>query len=370
MSKIILIGPAHPLRGGIASFNENLVRQLQVDGHDVEIYTFSLQYFGFLFPGQTQFSDSPKPKDLSIKVSVNSINPFNWIKIGRELKRLKPDYIIARYWLPFMAPCLGTILRIAKKNNYSQILSIVDNALPHEKRIGDSILTNYFAKVIDRFIVMSSKVAKDLRQFTNKEIEVIGHPIHENFGNKTDVSLARTKLNITVDKRVFLFFGFIRDYKGLDLLIAACDEYDLEKNNAVLIVAGEFYAGEDKIIDQINQSKSKKDILLHTKFISEGDVPFYFSASDVVIQPYRNATQSGVTPLAYHFEVPMIVTNVGALPDMVPQGIGLICEPTVSGIKDAMIESLNLDLRIFNEQIKIEKAKYTYANFTSKMRVD
>lgn len=115
MSKIILIGPAHPLRGGIASFNENLVRQLQVDGHDVEIYTFSLQYFGFLFPGQTQFSDSPKPKDLSIKVSVNSINPFNWIKIGRELKRLKPDYIIARYWLPFMAPCLGTILRIAKK---------------------------------------------------------------------------------------------------------------------------------------------------------------------------------------------------------------------------------------------------------------
>lgn len=246
----------------------------------------------------------------------------------------------------------------------------MDNALPHEKRIGDSILTNYFAKVIDRFIVMSPKVAKDLRQFTNKEIEVIGHPIHENFGNKTDVSLARTKLNITVDKRVFLFFGFIRDYKGLDLLIAACDEYDLEKNNAVLIVAGEFYAGEDKIIDQINQSKSKKDILLHTKFISEGDVPFYFSASDVVIQPYRNATQSGVTPLAYHFEVPMIVTNVGALPDMVPQGIGLICEPTVSGIKDAMIESLNLDLRIFNEQIKIEKAKYTYANFTSKMRVD
>jgi glycosyltransferase involved in cell wall biosynthesis len=370
VSKIILIGPAHPLRGGIASFNENMVRQLQADGHEVEIYTFSLQYPGFLFPGQTQFSDSPKPKDLSIKVNINSVNPLNWIKIGRELKKLKPDYIIARYWLPFMAPCLGTILRIAKSNKHTHILSVVDNALPHEKRIGDRVLTNYFAKAIDRFIAMSPKVANDLRQFTDKEIDVLGFPIYDNFGTKIDVSQARTKLNISADKRVFLFFGFIRDYKGLDLLIAACDEYDLAKNNAVLLVAGEFYAGENKIMDQVSDSKSKNDILLHTKFISEEEVPLYFSASDVVVQPYRNATQSGVTPLAYHFEVPMIVTNVGALPDMVPEGIGLVCEPTASSIKEAMVESSNLDLSVFNEQIKIEKAKYTYANFTSKMKLD
>lgn len=362
MSKIIIIGPAYPLRGGLATFDERLAKQFMDEGHDVTIYTFSLQYPNFLFPGKTQYSESAPPKELNIKVCINSINPFNWIKVGRQLLREKADVIVVRYWLPFMGPCLGTILRIASRNKQTKIVGIIDNAIPHEKRIGDTLFTKYFVSTVDAFITMSESVRQDLKSFTNEAISLVQHPLYDNFGKKMQQDEARDLLGIPRDKYVFLFFGFIRQYKGLDLLITALDKVS---ENSVLLVAGEFYAGEDDIKLQIEQSKSKDRILCHTNFIKDEEVTHYFSASDCVVQPYRNATQSGVTPLAYYFEVPMIVTNVGALPNLVPPSIGLVCEPNPDDIAEAMNAMHDFDTALFKKSIVEEKKKLSWENLTS-----
>lgn len=364
MSKIIIIGPAFPLRGGLATFNERLARQFISEGHDVIIYTFSLQYPNFLFPGKTQYSESDPPSDLTIKVDINSVNPFNWWVTGNKIKKENADIILVRYWLPFMGPALGSILRIAKKNGKSKIIGLIDNALPHEKRPGDHIFTRYFTACLDGFITMSSFVKKDLKQFIDKDIHLVQHPLYDNFGPKHTKSLARTKLGLPNDGFIFLFFGFIRKYKGLDLLISALDELKWENKKMYLLIAGEFYAGEDDIISQINNSRKKAIILSHTKFIKDEDVGLYFSASDCVVQPYRNATQSGVTPLAYHFEIPMIVTNVGALPDLVPQELGIVCEPTPKSIASAMEKMYTFDTEKFHNAIQIEKKKLSWQKLT------
>lgn len=364
MSKIIIIGPAFPLRGGLATFNERLARQFISEGHEVIIYTFSLQYPDFLFPGKTQYSESDPPTDLNIKVDINSVNPFNWWVTGNKIKKENADIILVRYWLPFMGPALGSILRIAKKNGKSKIIGLIDNALPHEKRPGDHIFTRYFTACLDGFITMSSFVKKDLKQFTDKDIHLVQHPLYDNFGPKHTKSLARTKLGLPNDGFIFLFFGFIRKYKGLDLLISALDELRGENKKIYLLIAGEFYAGEDDIISQINNSSKRDIILSHTKFIKDEDVGLYFSASDCVVQPYRNATQSGVTPLAYHFEIPMIVTNVGALPDLVAQELGIVCEPTPKSIASAMEKMYTFDTEKFQKAIQVEKKKLSWEKLT------
>lgn len=192
--KVIIIGPAYPLRGGLASYDERLAKEFGLHDFDTTIYTFSLQYPGFLFPGTTQYSTEPAPVDLKIKVCINSINPLNWIQVGNELKRLKPDIIVVRYWLPFMAACLGTILRLVTKNKYTKIVCIADNILPHEKRIADKSLTKYFLKPVDAFITMSEKVLADLKMFVkNKPAQFIPHPLYDNFGEKISKEEAREK---------------------------------------------------------------------------------------------------------------------------------------------------------------------------------
>ena len=222
MSSIVIIGSAYPLRGGgLASFNERLAREFQSQNDNTTIYTFSLQYPSFLFPGTSQYSSEPAPKNLNIKVCINSINPLNWIRIGNELKKLQPDIIVVRYWLPLMGPCLGTILRIAKKNHHTKIICIADNVLPHEKRIGDKQFTSYFIKSIDGFVTMSEKVLDDLRLFTNKPAQKIVHPLYDNFGERLDKVEARKYLKLNVEDKIILFFGFIRKYKGLDILLDA-----------------------------------------------------------------------------------------------------------------------------------------------------
>lgn len=221
MGKVIIIGPAHPLRGGLASFNERLARQFASEGNEVVIYTFSLQYPGFLFPGTTQYSTEPAPTDIKIKVVINSVNPANWFSIGNELKKSEPDIIVVRYWLPFMAPALGTILRIVKKNRHTKIICIADNIKPHEKFPLGSQLTKYFIKPIDAFITMSQKVMNDLKSITNKTAQQVVHPLYDNFGEALSKVDARRHLNLFQQEKIILFFGFIRQYKGLDLLLQA-----------------------------------------------------------------------------------------------------------------------------------------------------
>ena len=321
--ELILIGTTWPFRsGGIASFNERLARQFQQQGFKVTIYTFSLQYPSFLFPGKSQYSNDPAPTDLTIQISINSINPFNWIWMGYKIAQKKAPIVLVRFWLPFMGPCLGTILRIIKCNGVSKVICIADNIIPHEKRFGDYWFTKYFIGAVDGFITMSKKVRGDLSSFTQKKAITCSHPLYDNFGTIMPKEAARKHLGLPADENIILFFGFIRKYKGLDLLLEAM-KILATKNEASnkapikLMIAGEFYEGEENYKSLIDSLGIQQLIYSFTEFIPQDQVQYYLSACDFVIQPYRNATQSGVTPLAYHFEKPMLVTNVGALPDMI-----------------------------------------------------
>ena len=362
--KIIIIGPAHPLRGGLASYDERLAKEFIDEGFDTTIYTFSCQYPGFLFPGTTQYSSEPAPENIPIKVKINSINPFNWITIGNELKKIKPDIIVVRYWLPFMGPCLGTILRRVKKNQHTKVICIADNIFPHEKRPGDKIFTKYFLKPVDGFITMSQKVLSDLHQFAkNKPAQFVPHPLYDNFGEIISKKEARNKLGINIKDKIILFFGFIRKYKGLDILLNAMKILKSKYNvtDLKLLIAGEFYEDEKNYEELLNDPAIKDSLILHTHFISDSEVKYYLCASDCVIQPYRNATQSGVTPLAYHFEKPMIVTNVGGLPSLVPdKKVGLIAEPNAESIAKKIIEYFELREEFFSPQLSEEKKKYSW----------
>jgi glycosyltransferase involved in cell wall biosynthesis len=307
--KIVILGSAHPLRGGgIATFNERLAKAFMQEGHEVQIISFSLQYPNFLFPGTSQFTSEPAPADLRIDSLINSINPFNWIKVGNQIKKNQPDLVVVRYWLPFMGPCLGTILRRIKKNKITKIVCIADNIIPHEPKPGDTIFTKYFIKPVDSFITMSEKVKQDLLVFApNKPTVFIPHPLYDNFGEKISKDIARKYLNIETDEKIILFFGFIRKYKGLDILLDSIKILQRSDLSIKLLIAGEFYEDEKLYKEQINQLGIEQQLILRTNFISDNEVKYYLCASDVIVQPYRSATQSGVTPLAYHFEIPMIV---------------------------------------------------------------
>lgn len=364
--KIIIIGPAHPLRGGgMTTFNERLAKQFQDEGHQVIIYSFSLQYPGFLFPGKTQFTDEPAPAGLDIRTRINSVNPFNWLRVGREIKKLRPDIVVVRYWLPFMGPCLGTILRLIKKNKHSRIICIADNILPHEKRVGDKPFTRYFIKPVDAFITMSEKVMNDLRSFTGiKPARLVPHPLYDNFGEKVSKEEAREKLKMKNEESIILFFGFIRKYKGLDILLNAMkllQNLKPQTSNIKLLIAGEFYEDRKTYDELISRLGIRDRLIMQTRFIRNEEIRYFMCAADVVVQPYRNATQSGVTPLAYHFEVPMIVTNVGGLPSMVPDNkAGLVAEPTAESLAEKITAYFEKGENYFIPGLLEEKKKLSW----------
>ena len=365
MPSLILIGPAHPLRGGLATFDERLAREFIAEGWQVEIYTFSLQYPGLLFPGKTQFSDAPAPSDLSIKVCINSIHPLNWIRIGREIQQKKPDLVITRYWIPFMAPCLGTILRIIKRNQYSKLVCLVDNILPHEKRLGDRLLTNYFTKIPDVFICMSETVMDELKEFRpHANTLLLDHPLYDVFGEAVSRENAREELNLPREEIVLLFFGFIRKYKGLDLLLEAFHSETLRHEKFHLLIAGEFYEDEKPYLEFIQKNQLESKVSVHSYFIPDQRVKYFFCACDGVVQPYRSASQSGVTPLAYYFEKPSIVTRVGSLARLVPDGkAGYVCEPDVPSLANSIRKFLLNDRTQFKEYIHQEKSKLSWKHF-------
>ena len=365
--KIIIIGPAYPLRGGgMSTFNERLARAFMSEGHAVSIYTFSLQYPSFLFPGTSQYSTEPAPKDLDIKVVINSINPFNWIKVGNAIKKERPDVIVVRFWLPFMGPCFGTILRRAKKNRHSKVVCIADNVIPHEKRAGDVAFTKYFIKPVDAFVTMSEKVLADLKLFDQqKPAKYIPHPLYDNFGEKIGKAEARKNIGIGENGRIILFFGFIRKYKGLDMLLEAMAILKQRMPDVKLLIAGEFYDDRKAYEEQIEQLQIAGNLILRTEFIPDSEIKNYLCAADLVVQPYRNATQSGVTPLAYHFEVPMVVTNVGGLPAMVPHDkAGLVAEPNAASIAQNIETYFAKGPGHFMPGLLEEKKKYSWKVMT------
>ncbi len=340
MAKIIIIGSAYPLRaGGLSTFNERLAEEFQSQGHEVIIYTFSLQYPRIFFPGKTQYAIRPAPENLNIKVKINSINPINWWLMGRQIRRENADLLVIRYWLPFMAPCLGTIAGMVRKNKKTRVVTIADNIIPHEKRPGDKWLTSYYIKRSDGFVTLSKSVLNDLNKLEKKGKPKMyaPHPLYDNFGEKIPREEALKTLKLSADYRYILFFGFIRDYKGLDILLNAMGEQILDDLPVKLIVAGEFYSSEQPYFNIIREKGLGNKVVLHTKFIPNDKVATYFCASDLVVQPYKDATQSGVTQVAYHFDIPMVVTNVGALPEMVPNNVaGIVVKPDAQKVARAI----------------------------------
>ena len=365
-SKNIIIGPAFPLRGGIANFNNSLCKAFVKEGIDSKIFSFSLQYPSFLFPGKTQYESGDPPKEIKIETIINSINFFNWIKIALKIRREKPNYVIIRYWLPFMAPCLGTIARIIKWNTSIKVLSITDNVVPHEKRIGDSFLTSYFVKSCDAFITLSHSVLEDLSRFTkNTNKKFIPHPIYDNFGEIINKEKAQIKLGLNKSEKYLLFFGFIRKYKGLDILLNALSDKRLK--DVKLIVAGEFYDDINFYKDLILKLKISNQVIFKDEFIDSKDVKFYFSASDMVVQTYRSATQSGVTQIGYHFNKPMLVTNVGGLSEIIPhKKVGYVTSIDPKEIADSIFDFYsNKREKEFSLNSKIEKNKFTWKSLVS-----
>jgi len=337
--KVVIIGSAYPLRGGgIATFNERLAQAYQDRGDEVVIYTFSLQYPSIFFPGTTQFSKEDPPVGLNIKVKINSVNPLNWIRSAFKIAAEKPDLVIVRFWIPFMAPCLGSIARILRWRYKTKIIAITDNIIPHERRFFDFSLVKYFTGSVDGFVAMSKSVLNDISGFDNEKPRIYHpHPLYDNFGEGVSKEEACRRLSLDEKTPYMLFFGFIRDYKGLDLLLEALASSTLSGLNVRLLIAGEFYGNEEKYMDIIRNRNLDDKVVLRTSFIPNTEVYLYFSACDLVVQPYRHATQSGVTQIAYHFGKPIITTNVGGLAEMIPDGkVGYVVSPDPESIAKAI----------------------------------
>lgn len=364
--KVIIVGPAFPLRGGIANFNEALCRAMGKAGKDSKIISFSLQYPNFLFPGKTQFDSGKGPQDIAIETRINSINPFTWWSVARKIKKERPDYVIIRYWLPFMGPCLGTIARLVKWGTNIKVIAITDNVIPHEKRIGDSIFTKYFVRSCHGFVAMSQSVLDDLNVFTNSSNKAfLPHPIYDIFGDKQERVSSLRHLNLDTDKKYILFFGFIRKYKGLDLLLEAMADQRIKQLGTKLIVAGEFYEDPEPYKQLIENKGISDRVILRTEYIESEEVKYYFSAANIVAQPYRTATQSGVTQIAYHFEKPMLVTNVGGLPEIVPHNkVGYVTAIDPVSIADAIVDYFSNDREeLFTQNTISEKKRFEWSTF-------
>ena len=367
--KIIILGPAWPYRGGIAAFSERLARQYQQEGHEVELVTFTLQYPKFLFPGKTQYSTDPAPEGLSIRRMMSSVNPLSWLRTGCYIRRRRPDLVVSPFWLPFMAPSFGTALRLAKRKGMRRV-AILHNLIPHEHRFGDKPFARWFVGSNDAFVTLSRSVLEDIDRFDpqRKRPRVYSpHPLYDHYGATLERREALQLLGLPEDRRYVLFFGFIRDYKGLDLLLDAMADRRLAALGARLIVAGEFYGDPKPYLEQIERLGLGDRVVLHTDFIPDSEVNRYFCAADIVAQPYRSATQSGVSQIAYHFEKPMVVTRVGGLPEIVPDGkAGFVVEPEPQAIADALVRYFEEDwAQRLAEGVRDEKRKYGWDKMTA-----
>lgn len=358
--RIAIVGPAHPYRGGLASIMQSMAREFQSRGSEVAITTFTLQYPTILFPGKSQTVDTPTPADLHIERKVSTVNPITWWRVGKELQKSKPDIVLMKYWTPFMAPCFGTIARLARKNGHTKVICQIDNVEPHEHHIIDKPCNRYFLRSVDGFIYMSEQVHSELKAYTTAPALFSPHPIFDNFGTRVPRNEACERLGLNSAERYTLFFGLIRDYKGLDTLLDAWAEYRREGHK--LLIAGEFYASRSKYIEHIERLGLQGDIILHDHFIPDSEVKDYFSAADCVVLPYKTATQSGVTQICYNFCTPVIVTRVGGLAEIVPDGrVGYVCEPTKEGVRNA-IERIYEDdhLQRFSEAMQDERKRFTW----------
>lgn len=364
--KITFLSTMFPYRGGIAQFNALLYRELEKQ-HEVKAYTFTRQYPEFLFPGQTQYVTEKDQADKIPAVRIlDTVNPFTYIKTAKAIRRENPDLLITKYWMSFFAPSLGYVAaHLGKK---TKKISILDNVIPHEKRFFDMAFNRYFLKRNDGFIVMSDKVLADLLSIVpDAKYLRVNHPVYNHFGEKLEQSAARQALGIDPARKTLLFFGIIRDYKGLDILIDALSMLD---QTYQLIIAGEVYGSFDKYADQIKKHQLADRIHLFNHYIDDNEVPPFFSAADVCILPYKSATQSGITSIANHFDLPLIATDTGGLKETIAHGeTGLIvAQPNAAMLADTIRQYFDGNMQAgFSRNIQQEKQENSWENFARKI---
>lgn len=368
--KICILGTAYPFKGGIAAFNERMARELISQGHEVEMITFTLQYPSFFYPGKSQFSDEGPPQDLNITRSLNSVNPFSWWKTGRKIVSGQYNLIISKFWIPVIGMGLGSSIKFGKKKNNTAAISIIDNIIPHESRPGDGFFRKVFMSSIDGVLTMSQSVADDTRRlFPGTPVSYYPHPIYDIYGNRINKADAIKNLNLPADKKFILFFGYIRDYKGLDWLLQSFAMVKDEIKDVDILVAGEYYTDGSKYTDMINELDLGSRIHMHTDFIPGDQVHQYFSACDLVAQTYKSATQSGISQIAIHFELPMLSTRVGGLAETVEEGTnGILVDPDLESISAGMVKYFNNPPAYFHaEGCKEIKKKYSWSSFINEL---
>lgn len=364
--KISFLSTIYPYRGGIAQFNANLLEELSKE-HETQAVTFTRQYPNFLFPGETQFvTENDKVEPINSIRSLDSINPLTWGKTARLINKFEPDILITKYWMTFFGPSLGTVAKKMKSKTVR--ISILDNVIPHEKRFFDTPSNKYFLNNNDGFVVMSDSVLADLLSIKpNAKYIRVDHPMYDHFGEKLKREEACRQLNLDPSKKIVLFFGFIRDYKGLDLLIEATS---MLSDDYCVVVAGEVYGSFEKYQAQIDQLNLGGRIRLFNHYIGDHEVPLYFSAADVCILPYKSATQSGITSIAMHFELPIIATDVGGLKELVlHEKTGLIVAEPKSDLIASTIRAYFDERKkeVFIQAIAAEKEQYTWKHFADRL---
>lgn len=360
--KIILIGPSSPLRGGIANFNDSLYAALEYN-HDTRITGYSLQYPSLFFPGRSQYDRGAPSAGIRSSELINSINPRSWYKTADEIVKAAPDLIVVHYWMPFFAPALGKIIRLVKKKLDTRVIGLLHNVEPHEKMPAAERLNRYFLESCDGFMVMSSQVMNDLENTgVRRKVRQVPHPVYDIFGEPVSRQFACDYLGLDPGQHHLLFFGIIRSYKGLDLLLKSMASKRISHINLKLLVAGEFYENENGYLDLAEHLGLEKKILFTKSYVPKEEVTYYFSASDLVVLPYLSATQSGITQVAYHFDKPMLVTRVGGLEETVPHGrVGYVCEKDPDEIAAAIADFFDNDRAgEFSGNIKTEKKRFSW----------
>lgn len=360
--KINYLSTFYPFRGGIAQFNAALYRALEAKGHQVDAVTFKRQYPNLLFPGKTQYvSEDDKVDIIPGNEMVDSINPINWYNAAKKIRNSNPDILLMKFWIPYFGPSLGYISK--RQHPETRSITILDNVIPHERKPMDMPLIRYYLNRVNGFIVMSEQVRDELlsikpdARFAYKQ-----HPLYDHFGDRVDKAQARKKLNLDTNKKTLLFFGFIRPYKGVDLLIEAMNKLD---ESYQLVIAGESYGSFDLYQKLIEENNFKTNIHQHVRYISDDEVPLFFSAADACVLPYKSATQSGITSIAYHFELPMIATDVGGLKEMVlDEKTGIIVHvPKAEAIAEGIRNFFDIESKQFASHIAEKKQELSWESF-------
>ena len=364
--KIAILSCFYPYRGGIAQFNANIYKELS-KSHEVKAFNFKRQYPNLLFPGKTQFVEKG---DTALKIESTAIldtaNPLSYISTARAIRKWGPDLLIMRYWMSYFAPSQGYVGRHQLPD--TKVISILDNVIPHEPKFFDTPFTKYYLGSNDGFVVLSDAVGQDLTALKpDARFVSIPHPLYNHFGESVEREKAEERLGLDKGKRNILFFGLIRDYKGLDILLQAFAGLD---DKYQLIIAGEPYGSFDKYSEIISSIPDNGRIKLFTRYIADEEVPLFFSASDVCVLPYRSATQSGISAISYHFGLPMITTDVGGLKEAIEgPGTGIVVDRVDTAlIRDAIVEYFEKELGgRLRENIAAQREQLSWNSFADKL---